>query len=201
MAPYVVRIMQPSDVTPVVFVHLQSFPGFFLTFLGEDFLRVLYDRTLALPEAMGFVALDDSGTMNGFVIGVTSQRSLYCRLLEEHWAAFALASLRPILRRPSIMLRLIRALRRPEEAQQSAADCLLMSIAVRPELQGQHIGGQLVAAFLTEAQQRGVRAVSLTTDRDGNAPVNLFYQKLGFKLARSFATAEGRWMNEYVVDL
>lgn len=196
-----IRTAAPSDVSDIVAVHLQSFPGFFLTFLGDRFLQVLYDKTLALPEAIGFIGEEDGGSAAGFVIGVTSQASLYRTLLVRHWVAFAVASFGPMLRRPSIVPRLIRALRRPEEAQQSVADCLLMSIAVRPELQGQHVGGQLVDAFLGEARQRGARAVSLTTDRDGNESVNRFYQGRGFKLARSFATAEGRWMNEYVIDL
>jgi hypothetical protein len=38
-------------------------------------------------------------------------------------------------------------------------------------------------------------------DREKTEAKNAFYQCLGFQLARSFVTPEGRWMNEYVITL
>jgi ribosomal protein S18 acetylase RimI-like enzyme len=76
-----------------------------------------------------------------------------------------------------------------------------MSLAVAPEMQHRGIGRRLVAVFLGAMKQERVVAVSLTTDRDANEPVNRFYQHLGFRIARTYATQEGRWMNEYVIDL
>ena len=76
-----------------------------------------------------------------------------------------------------------------------------MSIAVHPEFQGRGVGTQLVEAFCQELAERGAPAVCLTTDRDNNEATNQFYQRLNFKLARSFITPEGRAMNEYVRNL
>lgn len=190
-----------ADVAAMTAVHMAGFPGFFLTFLGPQFLTVLYDRMIALPEAIAFVAAAPADQVVGFVVGTTSQRSLYRALLTDHWLAFGWAALGPVLRRPQIALRLLRALRRPTEAEQSVADCLLASIAVLPDQQGQHVGAALVRAFLQEAAARGAQAVSLTTDRVGNDTVNRFYVHMGFSLVRSFVTAEGRQMNEYVITL
>ena len=196
-----IRAAQLADVPAIVSVHMESFPGFFLTFLGTEFLRVLYTKTLALPEAIAFVAGNNGTGLVGFVIGVTSQTSFYRTLLQKYWTDFARVSMGPALRHPRIVPRLVRALRRPQETQRATADCLLMSIAVRPEIQGHQIGMQLVHAFLAEAQRRGVRVVSLTTDRDENERANRFYQRQGFDVARSYVTSEGRWMNEYLIDL
>jgi ribosomal protein S18 acetylase RimI-like enzyme len=196
-----IRTAKQDDVVDIVAVHMRSFQNFFLTFLGPRFLATFYKRTLALPESIGYVVVDDSNRLIGFVIGVTSQTGLYRKLLSEHWLDFALASLLPALRRPIIVPRLLRALRKPQEAAENVADCVLMSIAVLPEMQGAHWGLQLVNQFLAEAQNRGVAAVSLTTDRNNNEQVNAFYQRLGFTLARSFVTVEGRSMNEYVIDV
>jgi ribosomal protein S18 acetylase RimI-like enzyme len=195
------RTAKQEDVAAIVAVHMHSFPHFFLTFLGSHFLHTLYRHTLALPEAIGFVAVDDADDFMGFVVGVTSQTGLYRKLLRKHWFDFALASLMPAFRRPTIIPRLLRAMRKPAETAESVAECLLMSIAVRPEAQGQQWGEHLVENFLIEAQRRGVIAVSLTTDKDDNERVNRFYQRLGYTLARSFITAEGRSMNEYVINL
>ena len=76
-----------------------------------------------------------------------------------------------------------------------------MSIAVAPEFQGHGIGKQLVETFCQELAARGEPAVCLTTDRDHNEATNQFYQRLGFELARTFITPEGRAMNEYVRNL
>jgi ribosomal protein S18 acetylase RimI-like enzyme len=196
----ITRPMKSSDVREIVAIHIASFSGFFLTFLGERFLLVLYDRMLSLPGSIAFVAEDDEN-ISGFVIGALSQVSLYRSLLWDHWPAFTWAALGPVLRRPSTAPRLLRALRRPAEVGNAAADCLLASIAVRPQAAGRGIGSSLVVAFLDAASRMGATAVSLTTDRDGNDRVNRFYRNLGFTLARSYCTAEGRWMNEYLISL
>jgi ribosomal protein S18 acetylase RimI-like enzyme len=143
-----------EDVTAIVAVYMDSFQHFFLTFLGARFLHALYSHTLALPEAVGFVAVDDVKGLVGFVIGVTSQTGFYRKLLRDHWLDFALASAGLTLRRPTIIPRLLRALRKPEEAAKSAAECLLMSIAVRPDAPGYRWGERLVQSFLVEAQKR-----------------------------------------------
>ncbi|MDH7568696.1 MAG: GNAT family N-acetyltransferase [Armatimonadota bacterium] len=196
----VIRPMEPPDLGAVVAIHLESFPGFFLSFLGPRFLSLLYESLSADAEGVVLVA-DLHGSTVGFVAGVTSQAGFYRRLLRRRKWAFALAGAGAVLRRPSIAPRLWRALRRPTEASQSAADACLMSIAVRPSTEGKGLGRRLVHAFCEEMRRRGVGAVSLTTDRDHNERVNRFYQQLGFRLARTFVTPEGRAMNEYVLAL
>ncbi len=76
-----------------------------------------------------------------------------------------------------------------------------MSIAVLKEKSGHGIGTRLISAFLMEMRRQDISSVSLTTDRDDNEYANRFYQKLGFHVARTYQTPEGRWMNEYVIDL
>jgi ribosomal protein S18 acetylase RimI-like enzyme len=76
-----------------------------------------------------------------------------------------------------------------------------MSLAVVPDMSGVGIGQGLVNHFLATLKDNGVATVSLTTDRDENARANHFYQRLGFQIARVYETPEGRWLNEYVIDL
>jgi ribosomal protein S18 acetylase RimI-like enzyme len=195
-----IRPMAPSDLDMLVTIHLASFPGFFLTFLGQDFLALLYQNIQRDLDGIVLVAAGND-RIEGFVAGVTRQTGFYRRLVEKHKWAFASATLGAVLRRPTILPRVLRALRRPEDAQQAAAEACLMSIAVRPESQGRGIGKELVEAFCRELAERGAKAVCLTTDRDHNDGVNRFYQKLGFTVGRSYVTPEGRHMNEYVLSL
>ena len=196
----IIRPMLSEDLPQIVEVHLKSFPGFFLTFLGRDFLALLYENMQYDPEGVILVAFRD-GQIEGFVAGVTHQSGFYQRLIRKRKWAFALAALKALFGRPNIAPRLLRALKRPVEVQQASAEACLMSIAVRPESEGKGIGKQLVEAFCKELAGHGAAAVCLTTDRDNNDRVNRFYQGLGFRLSRIFVTPEGRPMNEYVMPL
>jgi ribosomal protein S18 acetylase RimI-like enzyme len=194
------RKMRPTDLPPVIDVHLASFPDFFLTFLGRRFLTLLYEQIEQADEGVVLVA-GSADRVEGFVAGVRHQSGFYQRLVKRKKWAFARAALGSALRRPMIIPRLLRALRRPDEARHAAAEACLMSIAVRPEAAGQGLGRQLVTAFCAEMLQRGAPAVCLTTDRDNNERTNRFYQQLGFQLSSCFVTPEGRAMNEYVISL
>jgi ribosomal protein S18 acetylase RimI-like enzyme len=196
-------LLRPSldtDLMQIVDVHRQSFVGFFLTFLGPRFLRLLYQNIGSDTEGIVLVACS-ADRVEGFVAGVLHQSGFYCRLVRQHKWAFARASLGAVVRRPSIAPHLLRAMRHPAAARAAEADACLMSIAVRPEAEGQGIGQKLVKAFCQELSRRGVPAVCLTTDHDHNERVNQFYQRLGFQLHLVFTTPEGRSMNQYVMSL
>lgn len=196
-----IRPAQAEDSALMVQVHVESFPGFFLTFLGPKFLTVLYRRTLEQPDSINLVAVSGDARVIGFAVGVMSQGQFYRRLIRKHLLSFGWASLGAVLRRPSILPRLLRAFNRPGEAKVRSSDCLLMSLAVHPAAQGTGAGSGLVRAFLAEAGRRGARAVSLATDRAGNEGVKRFYESVGFKLDQTYVTAEGRPMNEYIAEL
>jgi ribosomal protein S18 acetylase RimI-like enzyme len=192
--------MTPGDLARIVQIHLDSFPGFFLTFLGPRFLKLLYSNVAQDSDGIVLIA-EVNDKVIGFVVGITHQTGFYWRLIQRQKWAFAWTSLGAVLRRPTIVPRLWRALRRPSDATESAAEACLMSIAVHPHFRGQGIGKQLVLAFCREIVERGESAICLTTDRDHNEAVNHFYQRLGFDLSRSFTTPEGRAMNEYIWTL
>jgi ribosomal protein S18 acetylase RimI-like enzyme len=188
--------MLESDVEAVVEIHLRTFPGFFLSFLGHDFLALFYRSIRAAPEGVVLVATDEEG-IQAFAAGVTSQKNFYERLVRRHWWRFALSSLGAAIRRPSVIPRLLRALRRPSETRQSVTAAALMSIGVSPESEGKGMGSLIFESFCREMAARGVTEICLTTDRDDNAHANRFYQRHGFHVSRSFVTPEGRAMIEY----
>jgi len=192
--------MQSRDIDSVTQIHLLSFKGFFLSFLGYQFLAELYDGIVSDPNGIAFVANSDNGIL-GFVAGTDSPQGFYRRLLRQRWWRFAWAAAWPALRKPSIIHRLLRAFSRSRSEDIHENCATLMSIAVAPDAQGQGIGQQLVQAFLVEVKARGIKQVNLTTDAENNAAANQFYVKQGFTLHKSFVTPEGRRMNEYMIEL
>jgi ribosomal protein S18 acetylase RimI-like enzyme len=194
------RPMCEKDLPAVVRVHLGSFTDFFLSSLGPVFLRELYAGTITDPSGIAIVA-DVKHAIGGFVTGTTAPAGFFKRLLRERWWRFAIACIMPTIRRPWIVLRLMRALNMHTKSRGGLARGVLLSLAVSPEAQGKGIGRALVKAFLKEAALRGVQRVELTTDATGNTPVNRFYRDLGFNHKRRFTTPEGRQMNAYTIDI
>jgi len=195
--------LRATDVPQVVRLHLSSFPGFFLSFLGPPFLRLYYEGIASYPHAVGLVyRLEEPGQpIVGFVCGTLGPSSFYSYLIRTRLLRFALAAAGAALRKPSIIPRLVRALTYPSQTTSAHDSATLTSIAVHPKYQNRGVGSALMKAFLEAMRARQVRSVYLTTDRDHNQPVNDFYQRHGFRIQRCFTTPEGRAMNEYVIEL
>jgi ribosomal protein S18 acetylase RimI-like enzyme len=192
--------MTIAHVDEVTDVHMSSFEGFFLSFLGPRFLRLYYESIVAYPEATGYVYVRD-GRLIGFVCGVVLPSRFYRYLLRTRWWRFALTALGAAIRKPSIVPRLARAWLYPKQTARREDTGTLTSIAVEPAMQNRGIGAELLAAFLEDMRGRGAKSVDLTTDSRGNDKVNAFYRRLGFRCERTFVTPEGREMNEYVIAL
>jgi len=193
--------MEERHLDQVVEVHLKSFSGFFLTFMGRRFLKLLYLAICRDQLTIKLAAISDSGEIIGFVAGSLDPSGYFSKLLKRNWWRLSLASLEGIIKRPSIIPRIARAIFYPSHNPSGENVAMLMSLGVSPVANGKGIGKELVSAFLYEADDRGVKKVFLTTDRDNNDKVNKFYQKIGFKKTREYVTKEGRWMIEYLYEI
>jgi len=191
-----IRPMMLDDVDSVARIHLSSFAGFFLSFMGPFFLREFYKSTLLDKTGIALVSTQADG-ISGFAVGTTEPVGFYRRTILNNWHHFLVASFIPILKKPQTILRLTRRLLVTAQSNYAKNEALLLSIAVHPSKQGQGIGKQLIKCFSAEAEGRGITAISLTTDKLNNDMTNQFYVRSGFSCARSFITAEGRQMNEY----
>ena len=187
-------------VPQTVETHLRSFPNFFLSFLGPNFLREFYSSFLVNAQGIGFVAQELNGKILGVVVGPLDSRGYFKRLLMRRWWAFCLASVGAMLRKPSCVFRLFRAIFYRGKVPPGPPRALLSSIAVAPETQGRGIGKALVEHWVAEVQRRGATGCYLATDACSNAVVNGFYQNLGWRIENSFVTPEGRRMHCYVYD-
>jgi GNAT superfamily N-acetyltransferase len=192
--------MKTSDIDQVIDIHLKSFTGFFLSFLGKSFLRELYRAIICDKSGISLVYEEESG-ITGFVAGIYNAAGFFRRILKKYWWRFGKAAVLPALRQPGIIPRLIRAFQKPDEYQEGEDHAVLLSIAVLPGQQGKGIGKALVEGFLRAVKNNRVEQVSLTTDKNNNEYVNSFYQRIGFRIKDCFVTPEGREMVEYVIDI
>ena len=191
-----IRRMSSGDIESVVALHRRAFPGFFLCFLGDRFLREFYTGIALDPFAIPLLAESD-GSPLGFAVGASEPASVYRRLIKRRWWRFAMAALPAVVRKPAIVFRLLRALRKPSKSCSDPATVELMSIGVEPTFQGAGVGHALLRAFLIEALVHGAVTVILSTDAENNDAVNHFYQAAGFQLERDFYSPQGRHMYDY----
>lgn len=195
-----ITALSASHIDAVVKIHLKAFPTFFLSFLGARFLREFYTGFLLDTQGIGYIASAANGQILGVIAGPVDPRGYFKRLLKRRWWAFSLASITAILKHPSSISRLLRAVFYRGESPSGPTRALLSSIAVDPNVQGLGIGKKLVTYWVARIRRAGAFGCYLTTDADGNDKVNAFYQSLSWHIESTYITPQGRRMNRYVYD-
>lgn len=186
-----------QTVEAVVQIHLDTFQGFFLTFMGRGFLRQLY-RSYCEHEPSGLLgAFDEKGELTGFLAYSSQLSGLYKYMIKKRLIPFAWYAFGAFLRKPKVFMRLVRAFLKPGESRREEAYVELASIGVSPDAKGTGIGSRLIDDLKKRVDFEEFAYINLETDAADNEAANRFYEKNGFILSRSFQTHEGREMNEY----
>jgi ribosomal protein S18 acetylase RimI-like enzyme len=196
-ATIVIRDLNAEDVGSAAGVHTMAFPDFFLTQLGEPFLKQFYKGFLNDSTAITAVAVDDGGRLVGAAVGTTRPEGFFKRLLQRQLFGFAVASARAVLADPRRTPRLIRAVKYRGGEGSDSSSALLSSIFVAPEAAGLGVGSKLLTEWCSRAASLGSEQARLVTDGQGNDKVNAFYRRCGWSLTQQFTTREGRQMNAY----
>lgn len=193
--------LREQDIPTLAAIHRQAFSGFFLSRLGEGFLREFYRGFLHDDSAIAVVARTADGPV-GAAVGTVAPQSFYSRLLRRRWHGFARAAAGTALRQPRTIPRLLRAVRYRGDAPAGIADAALFaSMCVDPAHAGGGVGARLSQAWSHRARELGARRAYLTTDRDDNDAVNRHHQRHGWRIESAYTTPEGRRMYRYVKEV
>lgn len=191
-----IKKIDRNIINEVVKIHLSTFTGFSLTFMGRGFLYQLYCSYCVHDSSGLFVAFNDEELI-GFLAYSKDLSSLYKSMIRTRLIFFAWYSIGAFFRKPKVFMKLIRAFLKPNEAKRDVSYVELASIGVKPEIKSNGVGTKLIDKFIRNVDFRDYSYITLETDALNNENVNSFYQKNGFKLERTFETYEGRKMNEY----
>lgn len=198
----IVELKNRDRIPEVVEVHMRSFSGFFLTFLGKGFLKQLYTGFMNY-QGSGLLVAIDNNKVKGFLAYSDDLSGFYKYLIKKKFLPFAWYAGCAFLRKPQIIVRLLRAFAYSDDAIRSEKYIELSSIGVLPETEGIGVGSKLItvlktkAATLNKKQNEKYEYIKLETDAIDNDGANYFYQKNGFLLDHEYETPEGRKMNEY----
>ena len=187
---------EKNIIKQVVNIHLDTFKGFFLTFMGKGFLRHMY-QAYTMHESSRLLIAEDQGKVIGFLAYSSALSGLYKYMLKKRLLAFAWYSLGAFIRRPKIFMRLIRAFLKPSESAREEKYVKLTSIGVSPSEKTKGVGSKLLDEMKKLIDFSEYAYISLETDAEDNEIANKFYLKNGFKFIEEYETKEGRKMNEY----
>jgi ribosomal protein S18 acetylase RimI-like enzyme len=192
----IIRNLKETDCSAVAKLHSKGFRSFFLTKLGERFLRKFYKAILSHPEGIA-LGLFNEGEMYAFAVGSLRKRGFYSSLIKHNFLSLSLACLPTIIANPTNILRILKSLTTKDTANVEIGESAsLLSICVNPEHPKSGFGQQILFAFEEKAFSKK-KLISLTTDAHNNYPVNSFYKKNGYLLDKYFNQGN-RIMNLYI---
>ena len=191
-----IDVKEKQVIKQVVQIHLDTFKGFFLTFMGRGFLNCLYKCYCQYKESGLLVAFED-GNPIGFLAYSGDYSGLYKFMIKRKLIPFAWFSLGAFVRKPRVFIRLIRAFMKSDDVKRDEKYVELASIGVKPNSKSKGIGSALITELKENIDFNLYSYISLETDAENNEAANRFYFKNSFKLERTYETKEGRRMNEY----
>lgn len=186
----------PECVEEVVEIHMKTFTGFFLTFLGKGFLKQLYKGFIEHSKSGLIIAVENSKVL-GFCAFSEDLSGFYKYLIKKRLIYFAWYAIGAFFRKPKVLFRLLRAFTYSSESKREEAYVELSSIGVLPEAKNKGVGSKMIQHLYDNCDKTMYDYIKLETDRDNNEGANYFYVKNGFVLDHAYETLEGRGMNEY----
>ena len=190
-----IKELNYKDSNQIAKLHLESFPGFFLSKLGHGFLVVFYKSIIKNSNSIN-LGVFENNILVGFAIGSVKRESFYKTLLKENFFQLSFSLLKPIIVNPSNIIKLLKSFKSSNNKINIKDSAILLSICVNPNSHIKGVGTVLVKEFEKEIFQYSNTLV-LTTDSLSNDKVNSFYIRNGYNLYSQFFQSK-RLMNVYV---
>lgn len=191
-----VKSDEKKIIDEIVTIHLNTFTGFFLTFMGRGFLRQMY-QSYCDHEESGLLVAEGDGKTVGFLAYSSDFSGLYKFMIKTRLVQFGWYSMGAFFRRPSAFLHIIKAFLKPSEVKRKEKYVELSSIGVDPNVKSKGVGSKLIEKLKKLVDFEEYAYITLETDAVNNEGAIHFYEKNGLIRERMFVTDEGRKMYEY----
>lgn len=191
-----VKSDEKKIIDEIVTIHLNTFTGFFLTFMGRGFLRQMY-QSYCDHEESGLLVAEGDGKTVGFLAYSSDFSGLYKFMIKTRLVQFGWYSMGAFFRRPSAFLHIVKAFLKPSEVKRKEKYVELSSIGVDPNVKSKGVGSKLIEKLKKLVDFEEYAYITLETDAVNNEGAIHFYEKNGFIRERMFVTDEGRKMYEY----
>lgn len=177
-----IKPMLESHLCDVVTVHSKAFNGFFLTLMGEKFLRHYYKSVIDYKDSIALIAVDEKNQVTGLAVGFKNPNKFYNHF-NKYWIRMLPAAAIGFLRHPSLVFMILRNACRVRESNLKTTEESVELASICTNITNQNIGSTLLKYFISSAEQTGANEVTLTTDENENTAARSFYERHGFKEA------------------
>ena len=191
-----VKSEEKELINDIVSIHLNTFTGFFLTFMGRGFLNQMY-RSYCDHDESGLLVAEEDGKAVGFLAYSGNFSGLYKYMIKTRLIPFGWYSVGAFFRRPSAFMHIIKAFLKPSEVKREEKYVELSSIGVDPTIKSKGVGSLLIDELKKIVDFSKFAYITLETDAVNNDGAIHFYEKNGFVRERMYETDEGRKMFEY----
>ncbi|MDC7286389.1 GNAT family N-acetyltransferase [Blautia schinkii] len=191
-----VEIKEKKLLHEIVSIHLDTFQGFFLTFMGRGFLNQMY-YCYCGHRASDLLVAEEKGKVVGFLAYSSDFSDLYKYMIRTRLIPFAWYSMGAFIRKPSVFMHIVKAFLKPGESKRNEKYVELASIGVDPGFKAKGVGTQLIDELKVLVDFNDFSYIKLETDAVNNNAAIYFYEKNGFVKERIFETDEGRKMYEF----
>lgn len=190
-----------SDIDGIVNIHCNAFKDFFLTSLGNKFLKFYYKSFIENPNGIIFCA-SENDTILGFAATTKICRGFNSQLLKNNFCGFCVIAIKLLFTKPLALIRLGKNMTKTSDDIKDDEDYAeLYSIGVSEKAQGKGIGKHLLIATENELIANGIAKLSLTTDYYNNESAIAFYNKLGYNTLYVFTTYPNRKMYRLIKNI
>lgn len=191
-----VKSEEKELINDIVSIHLNTFTGFFLTFMGRGFLNQMY-RSYCDHDESGLLVAEENGMVVGFLAYSGNFSGLYKFMIKTRLIPFGWYSVGAFFRRPSAFMHIVKAFLKPREVKREEKYVELSSIGVDPAIKSKGVGSLLIDELKKIVDFNKFAYITLETDAVNNDGAIHFYEKNGFVRERMYETDESRKMFEY----
>lgn len=196
-----IREIEPNEIGQVLTVHQKAFEGFFLTSLGENFLKIYYNAIRENDRGI-LLGCFDNEQLLGFCAASTLSAGFNSYLVKKDFIKFAGIGMRLLFSKPKGLIRLFKNF---TKANSNISDkgqyAELLSIGVDPTAQCKGAGRLLLTALEKELRDQGLKELSLTTDYYNNEKTLKFYKSLNYEVMYDFIAYPNRRMYRLIKNL
>lgn len=189
-----IRNIEKHEIIQVVSIHKLAFPNFFITQLGDAFLKLFYKSLKNHKEGIMFGAYKDDRLI-GFCAATIKSKGFYKKLVYSNLIEFGFVGVKLILFSPNSLIRIMRNFSKTNsEVDDRGEYAELLSIGIDPLLHGEGIGKKLLTELENLLSLNEINELSLTTDFFNNEKALGFYKSVGYEIVYDFETYPNRKM-------
>lgn len=186
-----------QHIEEIAKMHLMLFQGDFLSEMGLEFNKIIYNGLLGCKTCILLVAYEKK--VLGIVSGTSNMKICFNGIIKKNFIKLSRLCLINGIKNPKLLLKVFATIIYPNKTFIKDIDAELISLAVIPEAQRKGIARILIIELEKELKLLNVTKYKLIVNVS-NVKANKFYIKNGFKLLKTIDLYKNQ-RNIYVKQL